>query len=232
MIDGPEYLRGRTNEFVVMSLLVVSERWAVVPNAEMTGRSGGRAPVLYQVHVNTPLADFDTIKCGVRVSVEAKLKTKAVPYGKTGRDRHGIDQKSFDSYLRLQEMSKTPVVLCITEEQTGDILANTLVGLGEADPSTSDLDRKVYWDRECFRPMWSIDPGRLATVMYLNGQPRTLPDFTDNDEAMRTMEKVVSFLRPKQAEFQLGHYDILAAEAVLNLSVPRHVTKKARRRLG
>lgn len=194
---------GRRGEVVVCSLWA-SEGWGTIPTAELTTAG---APVQLQLQAqNVILPDLDISKLGApRMWVDAKTKTHFFIWRKTQRKQTGIEERHLDHYWRMQELTEAPVVLCMIDLETGDILANTLAGLGEPRYSQREEYPIANWDRARFRLLWRVNAQRLDNLVKRDPLP---PPIT-----RALMQKTLNYLRPQrgeQSELPLFHSDVLA----------------------
>ncbi len=198
-----KYRMGRRGEVVVCALWA-SEGWGTIPTAEL---SAAGAPVQLQLQApNVILPDLDVSKFGApRMWVDAKTKTRFFPWRKTRQKQTGIDERHLAHYWRMQELTEAPVVLCMVDLETGDVLANTLVGLGEPRISQREEFPIANWDRSRFRLLWRVNPTRLDNLIKRDPLP---PPIT------RTLlQQTLDYLRPQrgeQGELPLFHSDVLA----------------------
>jgi len=204
VLDSREYLRGRWGEVIQLALLQ-SFDWSVLAACDYSGPGGDRAPRLHGA-CEIIVPDFDAAKLGVRAWLEAKLKASTILWRKTNREQHGIDTPKLDAYRHVQTTTGAPVILGIVEEHTGEFRANTLDGLGEPRFSDNHVFPMANWDREKFRLIAELDPRRLRKLIY---DGRTIRQIRSRIDA-NFLRRVADYIRPRQLELPLLHYDILA----------------------
>lgn len=203
MQQSRNYHMGRRGEVVVCALWA-SEGWGAIPTAELTG---GGAPVQLQLQTqNVILPDLDVSKYGApRMWVDAKTKGRFFIWRKTRRKQTGIEQRHLVHYLRMQDLTEAPVVLCMIDLETGDVLANTLAGLGEPRYSEADEYPIANWDCERFHRLWTLNPHRLNNLVRHDTLPPPI--------SRATVQRTLVYLRPRrgeQGELPLFHSDVLA----------------------
>lgn len=207
MLETEAYYKGRWGEIVLIGLFLV-DRWSLVVTADYSGVGGAHAPMMHQLEANIIIADLDISKYGVRMWCDAKLKAQFFVWRKTNRIQTGIDRRHYVQYRRLEGTTGIPVVLGMIDLETGDVMCNTLIGLGEprySEPSSGyDI---VNWDRDRFRRIWKLHPKRLRRLMYDGDLVRKPPGEIPPHHKLQQM---VEFLRPEQGELPLLHFDVLA----------------------
>jgi hypothetical protein len=207
MLDSQEYYMGRWGEVILIGLFLV-DRWSLVVTADYSGSTGNHAPLVHQLEANIVIADLDISKFGVRMWCDAKCKSRFFVWRKTRRKQTGIERRHYLQYQRLERTSGVPVVLGMIDLQTGDVMCNTLAGLGE--PRYSDQLSGfdvVNWDRDSFRRIWTLHPRRLRRFMFDGDMVRKPPEDIPPHYKLQAM---VEFLRPEQGELPLLHFDVLA----------------------
>jgi hypothetical protein len=148
--ERPEFVRGRTGEQVVARFL--QERgFYVIPSYDYSGDDGDKPPRLQGSADAFPVPDLDVARNGDRRWVEVKTKTAAIEYRKAGELRHGINLRHLESYRKVERETGTECWLAIYEESTGDLLAQTLTGLGEPQVGTIHGTRTAFWPRSKFQ---------------------------------------------------------------------------------
>jgi hypothetical protein len=146
----PEFVRGRTGEQRVARWL--QERgFCIIPSYDYSGADGDKPPRLQGLTEGHPVPDLDVARAGSRRWVEVKTKRSAVEYRRTGEWRHGVNLRHLESYRKVQQETGTEVWIAIYEESTGDLLAQTLSGLGEPETGTDRGTRMAYWPRDKFQ---------------------------------------------------------------------------------
>jgi hypothetical protein len=207
MLETEAYYKGRWGEIILIGLFLV-DRWSLVVTADYSGARGAKAPLMHQLEANIVIADLDISKFGVRMWCDAKVKAIFFKWRKTNRLQTGIDRRNYLQYKRLEATTGIPVVLGMIDLATGDVMCNTLAGLGEprySDPASGyDI---VNWDRDLFRRIWKLDPKRLRRLIYDGELVRRPPDDIPPHSKLQAM---VEYLRPEQGELPLLHFDVLA----------------------
>jgi len=203
MQETYNYCMGRRGE-VVACALFAGECWGAVPTNEL-GTHG--APVQLRLDTaNVILPDLDISKFGSpRMWVDAKTKTRFFIWRKTHRKQTGIEARHLEHYRRMELLTGAPVVLCMIDCETGDVLCNTLSGLGEPRYSPVDEYPLANWDRDRFYRLWTVNPKRLNNLV----KRETLPPPISKDVLRRTLD----YLRPRkgeQSELPLFHSDVFA----------------------
>lgn len=206
MINSEKYIQGRRGEIIACAVFG-DDGWGIIPTAELTGPDANRAPVRLQLdsrHVVLP--DFDISKLGrPRMWLEAKTKGQFFIWRKTQRKQTGIQVRLLEHYQRMEVLTEAPVVICMIDKQTGDILANTLTALGEPRISTSDEYPIANWDRERFIRLRTVSPWRLKRLLEHNTLPGPI--------TRQMMRDVLTYLRAQpgdQGELRLFHSDMIA----------------------
>jgi len=208
VLESESYYKGRWGEIILIGMFLV-DRWSIVVTADYSGPGGAHAPLMHQLEANIVIADLDISKFGVRMWCDAKVKSSFFRWRKTGRVQTGIDHRHYRQYLRLEQTTGIPVVLGMIDLTTGDVMCNTLAGLGEprySDPDTTGFDI-VNWDRDKFRRIWKLNPARLRRLMFDGKIVRRPPDAIPPHAKLQAM---VEFLRPEQGELPLLHFDVMA----------------------
>jgi len=137
--------------------------------------------------------------------VDAKTKTRFFVWRKTHRKQTGIEVRHLQHYQRMEQVTETPVVLCMIDLQTGDVLANTLAGLGEPRYSAHEEYPIANWDRQRFRRLWTVNPTRLKQLIEHDTLP---PPITAT-----LLQQTLNYLRARrgeQSELPLFHSDVFA----------------------
>ncbi|MDQ2763973.1 MAG: hypothetical protein M3Y22_10970 [Pseudomonadota bacterium] len=208
MLDSQEFYLGRWGEIILVGLLL-ADGWSIVTTCDYSGADGEHAPVMHQLEANTAvvLPDIDAAKSRIRASVEAKAKRQAIEWRKTGRRQHGFDRRQLTHYRRHEQVTGAPVVIGVVELDTGEVLCNTLRGLGEprfSDPETGwDM---ANWDRTKFRVAWRLNPRRLQKFVFDDGVVRRPPAAIP----FRKLPAMCAYLRPEQADLPLLIFDVVA----------------------
>lgn len=210
MLDNRDYERGRWGE-VVWNAIVHANGWSVIATGDYSGPAGDRAPMMHGLN-EVILPDFDTAKAGVRVFLECKLKENWFEWRKTHTLQTGIDVRSLQHYRQIQGTTGSPVILGMLNETTGEMRANSLMGLGEERRSAHPEWPTANWDVSKFRLITEVDPRQLRRLLYEDERMRKRRERTDS----AYLTRVAAFLRPAQAEFDLLHYDILARSGRLD----------------
>lgn len=125
----PEFVRGHENELKSKQRwtdlgYAVTTTYAFTPDDDrdskapkLLHRSGSYA--LPDLHLSSPNG------WGHRY-VEVKLKAAASDGIKSGKPEHGINLRLYRDYLKVEALTGTPVLLEITEQDTGDVLLGRL----------------------------------------------------------------------------------------------------------
>jgi hypothetical protein len=201
-----KYIQGRRGEIVACAVFA-DEGWGTIPTAELTGPFANRAPVQLQLQAqNVVLPDFDISKLGMpRLWMEAKTKGRFFLWRKTRRKQSGIEARLLDHYLRMEMLTEAPVVICMIDIETGDVLANSLMALGEPRYSTDEQYPIANWDRERFVRLRTVNPWRLAKLLAHSALPAAL--------TRQMLRETLDYLRPRagdQGELGLFHSDMVA----------------------
>jgi hypothetical protein len=174
-----------------------------------------RAPLLHEVSTDLISPD-QLVMRNITFFMDTKTKEQPFPWkggsrGATGNmppgDAHGMDRRSFVAYQRVRKQTNKPVVIAVICIKTAELLANELTWLGEPYPSVNPDYDMVNWPSHKFRRVCEFDPRRLRKYFYHpNGTPRdgplAMPD-------ARTLQQVVAWLRPQQAELEWLREDLL-----------------------
>lgn len=209
MLDDPKWHVGAWGELVVRAMLL-RDGWRVVTTADYSGRFNGMAPRMYRHEGAVVLADLDVSKPAVaRMWCEVKTKSRPILWRKSGTMEHGIDRAKLAAYRQLERDSMAACVLCVVEQNTGEILGNTLRTLGEGRESDNESWPLVSWPRHKFRLLWRLHAGRLRKLIMPDGYVR---DVVQADEDR--LRVLADWLRPDQFETDLLHLDLLAQAAM------------------
>jgi hypothetical protein len=162
--DSAEFQRGRAGEMSAVALLQEYGCY-VVPMYDFAGEDGDKAPRMAGLSRWYVLPDLDASKGGRRAWVEVKRKGRASWTRTQRRYEHGISQRLYRQYLEVEEISGTDVWLMVMEDDTGEVLMQSLERLG--DPRVYDGSKMcrggmVFWPRQRFVLFPS---GKLASVV-------------------------------------------------------------------
>lgn len=201
-MQSVKYIQGRRCEIVACAVLA-DEGWGAVPTTELDGPLANRAPLQLQLQSSDiVLADFDISKIG---RPRLWLDAKTFLWRKTRRKQTGIEARLLPHYLRLQDLTGAPVVVCMIDIETGDVLAAPLRALGEPRYSTNDAYPTANWDRGRFVRLRTVNPRRLRKLL----EHETLPP----QITRKVSRQMLDYLRPQygdQGELRLFHSDVVA----------------------
>lgn len=180
---------GRFGEQVWQNILENSG-WHYMPLARI---EVGGAPMMGHAREQTILPDIDGSFDGKNIFVEAKAKTQSIFYGKIGKERHGIDERHYQSYRRIEAIKRQHCAIAIVElyqeprrfaplEWSGSLLIEKLDALGPASPGDyPESPPKVYWNRKQFRELdYDLSPLALLRI----ASRRIRPSYRDRLESI------------------------------------------------
>lgn len=187
---------GRFGEQVWQNILENSG-WHYIPLARI---EVGGAPMMGNAREPTILPDIDGNYDGRNIFVEAKAKTQSIFYGKIGKERHGIDERHYRNYRRIEAIRRQHCAIAIVElyqepkrfaplEWSGSLLIEKLDALGQAEPSDyPENPPKVYWNRKQFR---ELDYGLSPLALLKIASRRSRPSYRDRLENILWPQKQV-----------------------------------------
>lgn len=104
--------------------------------------------------------DFDAMKQGKSVYVEAKIKSQSICFRMRKQERHGINIDHFSNYVKAADESGKPVAIMLVEcqrnkieyelEWSGSLLVASIKDLRTPLKSDDIRDVKLYWPRKIF----------------------------------------------------------------------------------
>lgn len=133
----------------------------------------GGAPRIEDKGNGVVLPDFDCATPGWTVFVDSKCKSGPVLWRQTNQLRHGIDGRNYRAYKRASEIFQKQCGVAILElfescetkhPWSGRLWIETLNGLGEPIPGTSNQSHMVYWPQKMFRNIDTLSPVELWKV--------------------------------------------------------------------
>ena len=150
----PNFLKGRSAE-VATAQILKQRGWHVIPSYDYSGEDGKKAPKLEGSSRSHIIPDLDVSKEGARLWIEVKTKSHAILRRVTQCLEHGIEYRHWKDYLEVQRITNTQVWLFIHEEDTGDILFQSLTELAQ-DARVYEGNRMgrggmVFFKRSAFR---------------------------------------------------------------------------------
>lgn len=113
-----------------------------------------KAPMLEGPYAGFRLPDLKVMGGGKTSWVECKEKEKADWTRYTNQYEHGIGQRCYRDYLKVQEISGLAVYLCVGEWSHGLIRIASLVTLGQPrlyNGDKMDAGGMAFWPQERFR---------------------------------------------------------------------------------
>jgi hypothetical protein len=157
-----EFIRGSAAEKRVARWL--QERgWHVIPSYDYAGSDGEKAPKLQGFHEGYPVPDLDVCRSGIRKWVEVKSKSYSPWWGIGGYHVHGVDFSLFQHYQTVEILSGTECWIAIYEEDTRQLLCQSLRRLGPPDSiGTVYGKRMANWNRRKFRYLHTFDESEVA----------------------------------------------------------------------
>lgn len=162
--ETAEFRRGRTGEQIVTGLLR-AHGYYVVPSYDYSGEDGNKAPKLQGDGEAWPIPDLDVAKASRRHWVEVKTKRAPSFTYVTRRLEHGIPQRHFEAYQRVEEITGTPVWLAIVEEESGEVLIARLADIAAHARfyrgGRMDRGGMVFFPRDQFRLLDRVQPAEL-----------------------------------------------------------------------
>ncbi len=183
---------------------------------DVGGSSNAKAPLLHRYEFSFVAPDAMAFKTG---PLWMQFKTKSRHQQWRGgsmldaekippRDEEGIDRKDWLGHLKVEQDTRIPVVLAVLSIQEGELLANTLRGLGEPRESPNPAYDLVNWPTWKFRRLATFDCRRLRHYFrHKDGSYRDAP--TDVPSQLQ-LRQTLDWLRPQQGEFDLIMLDIAA----------------------
>lgn len=174
----PERTLGRFGEDLWARIFQESK----VPYIPLCRIETGRAPML-EGNAPSVLPDFDLIGDGWQAYVDSKAKTHLVVFHLANEERHGIERRHMEDYIRTGALGRKDCGLAILElfgekcedetceEWSGSLLIESFANLGTPINGIkgSSLEDRVFWPRKRFVDLdsWSalelvaIKQGRL-----------------------------------------------------------------------
>jgi hypothetical protein len=179
---------GQANEQVVV-FLYKNRHWFKTPLTKIN--MGGAPRMLGLTGELKPIAiivpDYDMVHlehepCGL----ECKFKADSSETDITGEREHGIGLRLYINYLKWSRCQRRKVILMVTEQSTGEVLAATLDRLRQGhwvdlrDGTTNDRPRIYRGDRMDAGGMAFF--GRSQFMVFHQTEPRDMPLFKDHPE--------------------------------------------------
>jgi len=153
-----------------------SRGWWCIPTYDFSGKGDNKAPKLL-APVGEPslvLPDLQCFRDGERRWYEVKRKSSAASYRIGGYPTTGISQRHFDQYLRVQDETRSEVVIVFVHEHEAEIRGDTLDGLERSAYSHTYGGSAMggggmrFWRYDQIR-LWCAMPRRAAVA---DGQSR------------------------------------------------------------
>jgi hypothetical protein len=157
--QSPEFLRGRDGEQKVAAWLQ-GRGWYIIPSYDYAGPDGEKAPKIQGAHEGIVLPDLGIAQAGRMRWAEVKAKGAPTFTLKTKTYDHGIGFRHWCHYLRVQKETGCHVWLFILEENSQQLLAESLDILGDGrvyDDNKMDPGGMVFWPRERFSNRVSLN---------------------------------------------------------------------------
>ena len=121
------------------------------------------------------LPDFEVIGDGFDVYFDSKAKTQSVIYRAAKQERHGIDGRNYQHYLRVADATGRKAGLGIVElyrdcgplkprEWSGALLVETLGNLRTPIMGFSNQEHMLYWTRKSFHELDTLTAIELLDV--------------------------------------------------------------------
>lgn len=152
-------------------------RWRYISLAKIIE---GGAPLAHASAGELILPDFDACYDGRGAYIEVKTKSQSAFFRKTGKERHGINQRNYEHYQRIAHEMRRHCAIAVLEMQSetrprtlqwsGSLLVETLAELGDAEPGMNEWPPKVYWNRKQFSDLSSFSALELFAIA--NGELR------------------------------------------------------------
>lgn len=150
--ESAEFLRGRAGEKNAVAMLQEYGAY-VVPMYDFSGEEGDKAPRMAGLARWYVLPDLDASKGGRRAWVEVKRKGRASWTWTQRRYEHGISLRLYRQYLDVEQITGTDVWLMVLEDDSGDVLMQSLERVGAPRIYPGDKMCKggmAFWPRERF----------------------------------------------------------------------------------
>ena len=154
--ETEEWRRGQRSQLTVERVLKETGCGFIRTHAIEDPDNPG-APALTLGEWEIVLPDLDVTKRGRRFWLEVKGKTKPAWYTKKQRYQHGIDTKNWEAYQHVEEETGSPVYVVIHEQQSGDLLIQSVEELCKVElPGEGSMSHVTYFPRDAFF-LWATD---------------------------------------------------------------------------
>jgi hypothetical protein len=153
-IESPAFQRGRNGEQIAAEYLR-RDGWYIIPSYDYSG-SDEHPPRMEGPSRRFIIPDLDASKGGRRIWVEVKTKTEPTLHRISGILEHGIPQRHYEQYRRVEAETGCPVYLVIYEEASDQLLFAKLSELGEPRRYIGNKmshGGMVFWPRERFQAL-------------------------------------------------------------------------------
>ncbi len=149
--DSSEFKRGAVGERFVAELLR-RKGWYTIASYDFAGSDGEKAPRMHGSCGSYVLPDLDGSRAGKRVWIEVKTKQSANFYRIKQRLEHGIPWRHFQDYLAVEKESGCAVWLAVYEEDTGEVLMQSMKKLLEdvRFSSSPEMGKMAFFARTAF----------------------------------------------------------------------------------
>lgn len=155
--ETEEFKRGRAAELLVGKWLQ-DRGFYVIPSYDYAGDDRDKPPRLTGKNDAFPVPDLDVAKAASRYWVEVKAKRKADWTYTTRRLEHGISERLYCAYARVQHETGCKVFLAVYEMECRELLIASIEKL------SGDVRRKpmygepmVWFPRAAFRNFGALD---------------------------------------------------------------------------
>jgi hypothetical protein len=130
-----------------------SHGFYVIPSYDYAGENGDKAPRMFGLRSRHALPDLDVAKGGRRKWVEVKTKTRSTLHRITQRVEHGLEERLWDDYTKVQSETGNEVYLAIYELSTDTLLMAPIDTLRPlARRSMWGRRKMIYFPRDAFTP--------------------------------------------------------------------------------
>ncbi len=159
--ETPEFQKGRTGERIVADFLQ-GLGYYIIPSYDYAGEDGDKAPKLQGLTAGFAVPDLDIAREGKRKWCEVKTKQSASWTRITNRFEHGIPERHLRNYLKVQEITGTPVYLVVYEQDTSLLLVIAVNDVAQAGRRSTmkkqgrEEGGMVYFARDSMRTLANL----------------------------------------------------------------------------
>jgi hypothetical protein len=137
------------------------------------------APGLISSDDTTVLPDFEIVADGHSAYVDSKAKTQSIIYHKRNQERHGINRRVWEHYLKTGIAFEKQCGLVVLElfrdgpsvTWSGSLLVETFKNLGEPWQGESTQRHMVYWTRKSFVDLDSLEATEIREAAHGRNVP-------------------------------------------------------------